>query len=160
MAQKTIFQLDLLSIASARTHASIVAIAIWALFIGLIIASINSPGFEGSLLSTILSFVMLGLVLWAVVAVVLLQIAMGTGIPTIVLTAIVTLLLALLVPLAVISQATTILKLSGAKPGFFGLNQTERDKITPGHCRGCGYNRAGLGLLDPCPECTRVPQVI
>ncbi|MFG0246786.1 MAG: hypothetical protein ACF8MF_12135 [Phycisphaerales bacterium JB052] len=159
MAQKNIFQLDLLAIVGARTHATIAAASFWVLLIALIIMSVNSPA-TTSPIELVLNFLLLGVMIWQVVAVILLQVAMGIGIVTIVLAAIVNLMLPMLVPLAVISQSTTILKLAGAKTGFAGMSQSERDKITPGHCRGCGYSRAGIGLLDPCPECTRVPQVI
>lgn len=156
---KTIFEIDLLAVAKARTHASIAAAVLWVFLIGLIISTFNNAANPSSLMMT-MNFVYFGAVIWVLVATVLLQVSMGTAIPTIVLTAIVTLVLPMLVPLSVISQSSTVLRLAGAKPGFIGLSQTEKEKITPGHCRGCGYSREGIGLLDPCPECTRVPQVI
>ena len=159
MAQKTIFELDLLAIVKARTHLTIPTVAIWAVVVTMFIWAMNT-GAQSAPLLMALNLISLALIIWIVIAVVLLQVAMGVGIPTIVVTAIVTLLLPMLVPLATLSQATTILKLAGAKPGFFGMSQSEKDKITPGHCRGCGYDRKGIGLVDPCPECTRVPQVI
>lgn len=159
MAQKNIFQLDLLAIVKARTHATIAAASFWSLLIVLVIMSINSPA-TTSPIELVLNFLLLGVMIWQIVAVILLQVAMGIGVVTIVLAAIVNIMLPMIVPLAIISQSTTILKLAGAKTGFAGMSQSERDKITPGHCRGCGYSREGIGLLDPCPECTRVPQVI
>jgi len=156
---RTILDLDLLGIAHARLHlaiaTSIVLVAIIAWMIGLF----NSGGQPDILL--IVANIVLGLLgIWVVVAGIILQIKMGIGVPTIVLTAILAFVLPWLVGLALVSQASTVLKLAGAKPGLLGTPQSELDKITPGHCRGCGYSREGIGLLDPCPECTRVPQVI
>lgn len=93
MAQKNIFELDLLSIVSARTHATIAAVIFWSMFIFLIIMSINSTA-TTSVLELVMNFLLLGVMIWQIVAIILLQSAMG------------------------------------------------------------------IGLLDPCPECTRVPQVI
>lgn len=156
---KPIYQLDLLRIASARTHLLIASVLTFSAVIAWNIWFLNNPNPTDMLL--IGSTSVLGmLALWTVVASVLLQVAMGTRVVTIVVTSIVCLMIPWLVGFAIVSQSSTILKLAGAKPGFIGFSQSERDKITPGHCRGCGYDRAGIGLLDPCPECTRVPQVI
>lgn len=162
MAQKTIFELDLVQIARARKHLSIATTFMFIAIVSWLIWIANS-GPQGNQVDIFFMGIQIGLGvlgIWVVVASVLLQISMKTGILMIVLTAIVALALPWLIGIALISQATTILKLAGAKPGFFGMSQSEKDKITPGHCRGCGYDRAGIGLLDPCPECTRVPQVI
>lgn len=159
MAQKPIYKLDLLAIVSARTHATIAASVFWALLVTLIIMSVNTPA-TTSPIEMVLNVVLLGVMVWQIVAIVLLQVHTGVGVLTIVITGIANLILPMFVPLGVISHASTILKLAGAKTGFAGMSQSERDKITPGHCRGCGYSREGLELLQECPECTRVPQVI
>jgi len=159
MAQKTIFEVDLLSIVGARKHATFAAATIWVFIIVAIIAGVNGARADSPLMIAI-NLASLGAVVWVIVATILLQVTMGIGVTTMVVTAIATLILPFIIPLGVISQASTILKLAGAKTGFAGMSQSEREKITPGHCRGCGYSREGIGLLDPCPECTRVPQVI
>jgi succinate-acetate transporter protein len=107
-----------------------------------------------------LLIVSLALIPWAVVAMVLSQIAYGSSPSTIVVFSIVAILVPLLAMIACVSQGSTILRLAGAKVGFVGVSKSEKAKITPGHCRGCGYDRAGLELLQECPECQRVPQVI
>ena len=156
---KPIYELDLLAIASARTHLLIASVITFSAVIAWNVWFFNNANHTDMLLIAVMS--VLGLLsIWVVVASVILQVKMKIGIPTIVLTVLVCLLLPWLVGFAIVSQASTILKLAGAKPGFLGFSQTERDKITPGHCRACGYDRSGIGLLDPCPECTRVPQVI
>ena len=101
MAQKTIFELDLLSIVRARSHLTIAAVTIWIFVIALIISTANSAANPSPLLIAI-NFISLGVVIWVLVATILLQVAMGIGVPTIVLTAIVTLFLPMLVPLAVL----------------------------------------------------------
>ncbi len=57
------------------------------------------------------------------------------------------------------STATAMLKARGVKIGFFGVSKSELPKLRPGHCAGCGYDRTGIELLGPCPECGRVPEV-
>lgn len=67
--------------------------------------------------------------------------------------------LGMLILIAAGSQSNTILKLAGAKVGLFGVSSSEREKLKPGHCKGCGYPRESLESLAPCPECGRVPIV-
>jgi len=57
------------------------------------------------------------------------------------------------------SQATSMLKMAGAKVGLMGVHKSEYPKLRDGHCRGCGYDRTGLEMLQECPECGRVPRV-
>ena len=159
MAQKSILELDLLSIARHRKHLSIATLCIIVALIAYMIWLFNTPNMP--IVPLAISQILIGLLaIWVVVAGILLQVAMGVGVVTIVFTAFAAFFLPWLVGLALVSQATTILKLAGAKTGFFGLSTTEREKITPGHCRGCGYSREGLELLQECPEYQRVPQVI
>tara|TARA_A100001391_G_scaffold168070_2_gene128531 strand:+ start:50 stop:532 length:483 start_codon:yes stop_codon:yes gene_type:complete len=160
MAIKTLLDMDLPAIARARKHLSIATFCLIAAYIAYIIWSVNVGPNTTELATLAIVAVLFALVIWVVVAVILIQIAMGKGIFTIILSAIVTVFLSWICGLAFISQASTILKLAGAKSGFFGLSQSEIDKITPGNCRQCGYSREGLPLLQECPECQRVPQVI
>lgn len=102
-------------------------------------------------------------VLTAIVSAVLVgftQHAMGHNILTSVVWALLSFILSFLVLLSTASTAGMVLKLAGAKIGFMGVSGNDLDRLRPHHCRGCGYSREGIGLLDPCPECTRVPQVI
>lgn len=69
-------------------------------------------------------------------------------------------LLNLFVLLLVSGQANSVLKAAGVRVGFMGVPASEYPKLTTGHCRGCGYDRTGLELLQACPECGRVPQVV
>lgn len=57
------------------------------------------------------------------------------------------------------TQATGMLRAAGAQVGLLGVAKSEYPKLRGGHCIGCGYDRSGLELLQPCPECGRVPQV-
>jgi len=159
MAQKMLLDLDLLAISRQRKHLSIATLSIVVVLITWMIWLFNTSNVSSfQLIGSNMLIGMLGI--WVVVAGILLQVAMGVGVVTIVITAFAAFFLPWLVGFALVSQATTILKLAGAKTGFFGLSSTEREKITPGHCRGCGYCRDGLELLQECPECQRVPQVI
>ncbi len=67
--------------------------------------------------------------------------------------------LGLLILIGAGSQSSTILKLAGARVGLMGVSMTERDKLKPNHCKGCGYPRESLEALAPCPECGRTPIV-
>ena len=159
MAQKTILELDLLAVARNRRHLSLATGCLSIVLVGWLLWFFNTR--NPDTIVFISTQVVLGLLgIWVIVSAVLLQISMGIPVPTIVLTAIAAFFLPWLIGIALISQSTTILKLAGAKTGLFGLSPSERAKITPGHCRGCGYDRTGLELLQECPECQRVPQVI
>ena len=68
-------------------------------------------------------------------------------------------LINLLVLIHVNSEATMMLKAQEIKVGLLGVSPAERIKLRTGHCRGCGYDRTGIELLGPCPECGRVPEV-
>ncbi len=156
---KTILDLDLLSIARCRKHLTIATSCFFLSIVVYIILLVNSG--QAGVAQLLVMNTLIGLLsIWVVVASVLIMISLNSGVFSIVLGAIVAIFLPWLVGIALISQATTVLKLAGAKSGLLGLSQTERDKITPGHCRGCGYDRTGLELLQECPECRRVPQVI
>ena len=159
MAQKSIFDLDLVRIAKWHRRSSIFAFVLilsWALLILLGMNSINLPR---SVDTGILIFYWC-LIPVSMVLVVALQRAMGSGIISCILYGILTVLFSLLVLLAIASNAGTVLKLAGTKPGFTGLPRDQWDKLRKGHCRGCGYCRDGLEILQECPECQRVPQVI
>ena len=69
-------------------------------------------------------------------------------------------LINLLVLLTVNGQANSVLKAAGVRVGLVGVPQSEFAKLTRGNCRGCGYDRSGLELLQGCPECGRVAQVV
>lgn len=81
-------------------------------------------------------------------------------IPLLMLFGIVIPLLGLIVLIVISSKANSKLKMSGAKIGLLGVPRSEYPKLMGGHCPKCGYNREGLELLEACPECGRVPQVI
>jgi hypothetical protein len=71
------------------------------------------------------------------------------------------LLLVPLVSLVIVAllsaQATSMLRAAGARIGLMGVPKEDFDRLRPGHCRGCGYNRQGLEPLQACPECNRCP---
>ena len=112
------------------------------------------------------------LVAWAIVGVyalhvvasivlgVLLMNSMRYAVTSIVAWSILMGLLNVLVLLTIYSQASTILKVLGIRSGFFGVSAANRERLKPGRCRQCGYDRSGLDdMLAPCPECNRVPIV-
>ncbi|GJM19387.1 MAG: hypothetical protein DHS20C14_16000 [Phycisphaeraceae bacterium] len=102
----------------------------------------------------------LGFVLASIVAGMFLMLAMRMGIGSIVLWSILMLPFNFLVLIAMYSQASTILKVLGVKSGFFGVSRADRERLMPGRCRRCGYDRSGLAeMLAACPECARVPIV-
>ena len=159
MAQKTIYELDLVKIAQWHKRCTILAILVFFIWIGLILLSANSIAVPGLVSFIVWLFYLVSLIA-SIVFVVILNRVCGSSAFEMVAYGIVTVFLSFIVLLASISRAGTILRLAGVKPGFAGISRDEIDKVRPGHCRGCGYDREGLGLLQECPECTRVPQVI
>lgn len=156
---KTIFELDLELIAKRHTELLIV---LGAMLISLVL-SVLAALYIGSATpaaSMVINLIWLLFLIAAVVAVVRAQMAMGAGVLKMVLYALVTIFISILALIANLSQAGTILRLGGAKIGFVGVSASERAKLRRGHCRGCGYDRRGLEMLQACPECNRVPQVI
>ena len=69
-------------------------------------------------------------------------------------------LVSFVVLLVISGQATSVLRAAGARVGLMGVPKDDYNRLRPGHCRGCGYDRSGLELLQACPECNRVPRVI
>lgn len=156
---KTIFELDLPRI--ARSHTELVvtlAVALLSLVAAVVLAT--TMGSPGGSLRLIFTGYYWALTIAMAVVVVRAQIALGAGVLSIVLYALITVFLSLLAIIACLSQATTVLRLAGAKVGILGVDSSERLKLRRGHCRGCGYDRQGLELLQTCPECNRVPMVI
>lgn len=159
MASKMIFDLDLIQI--ARLHRRCVVLVIFVLFliVGFILTSVNSIVIP-ELISFILGILYMLALLLGIVFVVMLQLACGSGWFEAVMYGVLTIFFSFLVVLVTISRAGTILRLAGAKPGFIGFGKDQWDKLRVGHCRGCGYSREGLEILQECPECRRVPRVI
>lgn len=156
---KTIFELDLPRIARSHTEL-VVTLGVVLLSLVVLVVLTTTVGSPGGMLSMLFTGYYWLLVVGMVVMVIRAQLALGAGVLTIVLYALITVFVSLLAIIACLSQATTVLRLAGAKVGFLGVEASERAKLRPGHCRGCGYDRQGLELLQACPECNRVPQVI
>ncbi|MEM9373329.1 MAG: hypothetical protein AAGA55_06775 [Planctomycetota bacterium] len=157
---KTIFDLDLVKIGRRQRSVYWCAVAIVALLFTQIMIAVLAPGAVSGYFLLGLSLLYWLVALAGVVFVVRLQAAMGTGVIGLMVYAIAALLLTFLVLLAVHSQASTVLRLAGAKVGLNGVSDDELRKLVPGHCRGCGYDRVGLEPLQDCPECSRTPLVI
>ena len=159
MAQKTSFELDLVKLGKWHrrgTGLALTLLLIWIVFLALELNGIGAPAMM-SIVGWSVYFVALVLMIVFNIAI---SRACGSGILQAILYGIATVMLSYLLLLVVVGRAGTILRLAGAKPGFLGISKDEWEKLRPGHCRGCGYDREGLGLLQECPECTRVPQVI
>jgi len=159
MAQKSIFELDLVRIAKWHRRSSLFAFVVILSWILLTLLSVNSINLPPSVAVGILIFFWF-LVPVSMVLVIALQRSLGSSVLICILYGILTVFFSLLVLLASASNAGTVLRLAGAKPGFTGLPRDQWDKLRPGHCRGCGYSRESLEILQECPECRRVPQVI
>ncbi len=159
MAQKTIFELDLVKIAIWHKRCTILTLLVFFIWICLILLSANSISVP-DVISFLVGVFYFASLIASIVFVIILNRVCGSSAFEMVAYGIVTVFLSFLVLIASISRAGTILRLAGVKPGFAGISRDEIDKVRPGHCRGCGYNRDGLELLQECPECTRVPQVI
>ena len=159
MAQKSIFELDLVRIAKWHRRCSIIAASLLILLVVAILVFMNSAEPPAVL---IISFVVLyyGGIAVSIVFVIGLRRAMGSNILALIVYGIFALLLHVLLLLIVASNAGLIIRLAGVKSGFLGVPFEGRDKLRPGHCRGCGYSRESLETLQECPECNRVPQVI
>ena len=155
MAQKTIFQLDLLDLAKWHRRCSIAVITVIVIWVSLIIVSVYNPNMDYGIwgFHVLTMFVAAPFVFRT-------HRAMGYGLFSGLLWAFFALLIPFLVLLSISSTAGLILRLSGAKTGTFGVSKDNLDRIRPIHCRECGYSRAGLELLQECPECQRVPLVI
>lgn len=158
MAQKTIFELDLVRIAVWHRRCLLYCLIVLIAFVGLMVVMAN-PSVSPTIADVFALFFM-GLMLLNVFFVVKLQHACGAGIVRLIAYGLLAFFLHFLMLITTVSGAGTILRLAGAKSGFLGISKDEWEKLRPGHCRGCGYSREGLELLQECPECQRVPQVI
>jgi len=160
---KTLFELDLVRIAKWHKRCFVLALVLLMSLILYFVLMANAryiaPGGADILIIALQLAHILSLIT-AVVFVIMLQHACGRGVFTIALWAFITLILSVVAVASAVSSAGAILRLAGAKPGFAGFPKGEIDKLRDGHCRGCGYSRDGIGLLDPCPECERVPVVV
>tara|TARA_R110002072_G_scaffold125676_2_gene261954 strand:- start:2799 stop:3311 length:513 start_codon:yes stop_codon:yes gene_type:complete len=156
---KTIFELDLVKIAVWHRRAMWLALVTILVVVSLILVSANSIAIP-ELVSFVVGVLWVVTLLAGVVLVVVLNRVCGSGVFETILYGIATIFLWFLILIVSISRAGTILRLAGAKPGFVGVKNDQMDKLRKGHCRGCGYSREGLELLQACPECERVPQVI
>ncbi len=163
---KTIFDIDLVALARWHRRCVVLVLGVLTCWVVLIVMTIGGLGSAGSaggftdLQQLVVSLVWLGLMLTTAVFVVFVLVAMRTSVVSIVLHVLLVFFIAPLVLLSVVSSAGRVLRLAGAEMGFVGVSRTEVDKLRPGHCRGCGYDRTGIELLEPCPECRRVPMVI
>ncbi len=159
MAKKSIFELDLVRIAKWHRRSALVVWVLVFTWIGMILTSMNSIAVP-EMISFLVTIVYLLSLVLGMVFVVILQHACGASAIELVFYSLLTLLLSFLMMIATLSRAGTILTLAGVKPGFVGIKGDDLDRLQPGHCRGCGYSREGIEILQACPECERVPQVI
>ena len=159
MATKTIFELDLVKIAVWHKRCTALALLVFFTWLTFILLSLNSVAVP-EVVSFLVGLFYIASLIASVVFVVILNRVCGSSVFEMIAYGIVTIFLSFLVLIASISRAGTILRLAGVKPGFAGISRDEIEKVRPGHCRGCGYSREGLELLQECPECRRVPQVL
>ncbi len=159
MAQKTIFELDLVRIGKWHQRGTRLAITLFLTYIVFIVMELNGIGAPSVMSSISWGVYFVSLVLMIVFNIGISR-ACGSSVFAVVCYALASIMLSFLLLLVIVGRAGTILRLAGAKPGFLGISRDEWEKLRPGHCRGCGYSRDGLELLQECPECTRVPQVI
>jgi hypothetical protein len=155
---KTIFEIDLIRLAKWHKYCSIAVVTIIVFLVTVIFLNVYNQRVPGLDLIT-------GLFYLATIGVSAIlsgftQRAMGHNVFTSIIWAIACLLLSFLILLSTASTAGMVLKLAGAKTGFLGVSKGDLDRLRAKHCRACGYSRDGIGMLDPCPECTRVPEVI
>lgn len=158
-SSKTIFDLDLVKIGRRQRQVFWCLLAMLLGIAGLVVGIVYSGGVPPTL-EIGLNVIWFCLLIVGIVLVVRLQAALGSGVLGLIAYAIGTILLSFIMLLVVFSQASVVLRLAGAKVGLAGVSESELAKLRPGHCRGCGYSRDGLEMLQPCPECTRVPLVI
>jgi len=157
--EATIFDIDLVNLAKWHKRCVVLVMLVLACWVALIVMTLGANQYT-DLQQMVVSIIWMCLVLTTVVFVVILMVAARMSVVSIIVHALLTLVIAPLVLLSVISSAGRVLKLAGAKMGFVGVPKGEVDKLRVGHCRGCGYDRTGLKLLEPCPECQREPIVI
>jgi len=162
LAQKTIFELDLIKLARWQRRCAIAAIAVLLSIVAMWIGSTLALVYGLNITNISVGF-------WAVYFLTIIvsaalvfptHRAMGYGLSSSIIWTFFAILIPFLVLLSISSTAGLILTLSGAKTGLFGVSKDTLDRIRPHHCRECGYSREGLKLLQECPECQRVPQVI
>ncbi|MBL4809217.1 MAG: hypothetical protein JKY43_04060 [Phycisphaerales bacterium] len=158
MAKKTIFELDLVKIAVWYQRCMLYFLLVLVAFVVLMVAVGNAS--ISPMIEMLIGLLYIGFLVLNVVFVVKLQHACGTGVVGLIVYGVLAILLHVFVLITTLSRAGMILRLAGAKSGFFGVGKDEWDKLRVGHCRGCEYSREGLELLQECPECERVPQVI
>ena len=159
MAQKSIFELDLVNIAKWHRRCSMLAALMILIWVFSILISVNSFSLPIGI-NIVLGVFLYGGIAVSVVFIIGLRRAMGSNILALILYGLIALLFNVIALLIIASNAGVILRLAGVKSGFLGVTPDSWDKLRPGHCRGCGYSRESLETLQPCPECTRVPQVI
>ena len=157
-AMKTIFEIDLVRLAKWHRICSFTVLIVLLTWIVFITVTMSGRGFVG--LEALITIFYVATVLFSCITIGMTQRAMGKSVLVCILWGLSAFLLSFLILLSTASSAGMILKLAGAKVGTLGVSKDNLDLLRPHHCRGCGYSREGIGMLDPCPECTRVPQVI